>query len=509
MVGKERFKELITKYSSRPIILHGDPDTDGLISLLFMCQFCEMLGLPYQYHVNDNRCHGFNLPLSSIKGCFIIAADFSMSRDEIQRLVDNDVAIISTDHHQIKDSFIDIVGDTAEGIVINNQYSFEPEEDEYLSGAGVFYELVCSVYPEFASKEREALVGVTLLSDVRAIENNKARKYLSSAYNYDTQQEGYINYLVNSVIDSDFGFGSPKLDRNLIDFYLSPKINSMLRFNRTAEAIDFVLGKGLPSSNYKKKQQSLIEDMKLRVRVLDLPNIAILAINELDFTNLGCSITGFIGLFCSNYKDSHNNKSTLGFVFENGKITRASFRGKYDDIHYRVSFSNLGYHAEGHPNAFGLPNFEPDENTWIALNDLVGDLELQHESTVNIIESSNLALIMTQRGMNLAYENLFVRDMYRSYIRYTGSNIRITRTTYKMEELTVNDLINGIKADVTKGNVSYRYLRDTNGNPIPKYIEYMVDGRKVKSFGVPLEDGLILPILEKGYVQLYVRSKVD
>ena len=84
MVGKERFKELITKYSSRPIILHGDPDTDGLISLLFMCQFCEMLGLPYQYHVNDNRYHGFNLPLSSIKGCFIIAADFSMSRDEIQ-----------------------------------------------------------------------------------------------------------------------------------------------------------------------------------------------------------------------------------------------------------------------------------------------------------------------------------------------------------------------------------------------------------------------------------------
>ena len=111
--------------------------------------------------------------------------------------------------------------------------------------------------------------------------------------------------------------------------------------------------------------------------------------------------------------------------------------------------------------------------------------------------------------MNLAYENLVVRDMYRSYIRYTGSNIRITRTTYKMEELTVNDLINGIKADVTKGNVSYRYLRDTNGNLIPKYIEYMVDGRKVKSFGVPLEDGLILPILEKGYVQLYVRSKVD
>ena len=90
MAGQERFKELVEKYKDRPILLYGDPDVDGLISLLFMCQFCDMLGLRYTYYVNDNRHHGFTLPISSLRGYLIIAADFSMSRDEIQRLVDND-----------------------------------------------------------------------------------------------------------------------------------------------------------------------------------------------------------------------------------------------------------------------------------------------------------------------------------------------------------------------------------------------------------------------------------
>ena len=59
MFGKERFKEIFEKYNSRPILLYGDPDVDGLISLLLMCQFCDMQGLKYSYYVNDKRFHGF------------------------------------------------------------------------------------------------------------------------------------------------------------------------------------------------------------------------------------------------------------------------------------------------------------------------------------------------------------------------------------------------------------------------------------------------------------------
>ena len=75
-----------------------------------------------------------------------------------------------------------------------------------------------------------------------------------------------------------------------------------------------------------------------------------------------------------------------------------------------------------------------------------------------------------------------------------------------MVEFSNEDYASGLKPDVRNRGVDYKYVRDTDGNPIVKYIEYLVDGRKVKSFGDRIEDGLILPILEKGYMQLYVRG---
>ena len=465
-----------------------------------------MLGLSYAYYVNDNRYHGFALPVEKLKGYLIISSDFTIQKNEVQNLVDNDIVLLSTDHHECQNEFIDIKGESAEGIVINNQYPFEPEEDKYLSGAGVFYELVCSLYPEYKSSEREALVGITLLSDIREIENKKARYYLKKTYTSNTE-EGYANYLITNVVDSDFGFGLPKLDRNFVDYNLSPYINSLLRFDKKDKAVEFILGRGLDIQSPKGLQKELIDVMNTRAQVLEMPNINILAVNALNFLDYkGVSITSFIGLLCSNYKDNHNNKSTLGFVFENGKVTRASFRGKYSDVHYRVGFKNLGIKAEGHPSAFGILDFYPDEDTWNKLNDLIGDLEYMHEDTINIIDVNNLAIELTRYGMKYASENCYCRDIYRTYFKYTGKNYKVVKTTYKTIEFNENDYKSGLKPDKVIDGIYYKYLKDSNGELIPKYIEYLVDGRKVKSFGVSIEDGIILPILEKGYITLYIHG---
>lgn len=436
----------------------------------------------------------------------VIASDFTMTQAEVQALVDADVAVLSTDHHEVQQTFIDCQG-KAEGIVINNQYPFEPEEDRYLSGAGVFYELVCSLYPEFKSKEREALVGITLLSDVRQIENAKARKYLSTTYTIDPTQ-GYINYLIRNTLDNDFSFGVPRLDRNYIDFVLSPKINALLRFDKTKEAVDFILGKGLATNDCRGVQKHLISDMTDRASVLQLPSVDILAVNELDFTEYHTQVTSFIGLLCSDWKDKHSNKSVLGLVFENGKITRASFRGKYDDVHYLSGLRNLGIKAEGHPTAFGILDFEPTKETWININDVISDMESTHTQTTKVINSSNLAITLTQCGLNVANENCYVRDMYRTYIKYTGNNAKIQKITYKTEEFTDEDYRTGVIPDKKVGMTCYKNIKDSQGNPIPKYIEYLIDGRKVKSFGVYIEDGYILPMVERGYIQLFVRPPI-
>lgn len=509
MIGQDKFKEIFDEYKDkRKILFYGDPDVDGLMSLLLMCQWGDMMGLSYTYYVNDDRYHGFTIDPKKLDGYLVIAADFTITEKEMQALVDSNVVVLSTDHHTCQKEFIDVSNEEkgTRGIVINNQYPFESETDEFLSGAGVFYELICSLYPEFKSDVREAIVGITLLSDVRAIENNnKARRYLNKAFRADTSQ-GYIKYLVQSTIGNDFGFGTPKLDRNFIDYKLSPYINALLRANKTAEAIDFVLGRGAIGSEYRDLQKELTEVMKARASKLELPNIAILAVNELDFLEYKVKISSYIGLLCSAWKDGHQGISVLGFTYGNGKITRCSFRGRFDDIHYQTGFRNLGIHAEGHPTAFGIQDFEPTQDTWNELNDLIGELEEGHHETIKIIPVSNFAVYATQHGMETANHNIYVRDMYRTYWKYTGTNYKVVQTTYKEVEFTDDDYKAGRVADRTYKGKSYKYLKDENGKPIAKYIKYLVDGREVKSFGTPIEEGLILPVLEKGYVSYQVKN---
>ena len=508
MYGANRFKEIFEKNKSRPLLLYGDPDFDGLVSLLLMCQFADMFGLQYKYHVNDKRFHGFELKPEDLKGYLVISADFTIQKHEIERLVNNDVVILSTDHHECQKEFIDVVGETAEGIVINNQYPFEPEDNRYQSGAGVFYELICELYPEFKSREREELVGITLLTDIREIENPKAREYLKKTYTADTEK-GYAHYLVSSVSGNDFSYGVPKLDRNFIDYNLSPFVNSLLRFDKKDKAVDFILGKGLDIKNQSGIQKELLDVMMQRLRALELSSLSVIYVNALGFLDYpNVTITSFIGLLCSKYKDTHNNKSCIGLVIENGEVTRASFRGRYSDVHYRVGFRNLGITAEGHPAAFGILNFFPEKDTWIQLDDLIRDLEAMHSSTIKVIETSNLAIELLNNGMKYANENCYCRDMYRTYIKYTGSNYKIVKTTYKTVEFTEADYKAKLKPDKVIDGVSYKYSRDKDGNLVPKYIEYSVDGRTVKSFGVSIEEGLLLPMLENGYINIYINGNV-
>lgn len=507
MYNAIKFKETFEKYSDRPVLLYGDPDVDGLISLLLMCQFCEMVGRRYQYYVNADRYHGLSIQASAVKGYLILAADFAISAEEMQFLVSNDVVVLSTDHHEVQDSFISVESQNSEGFVWNNQYPFEPEEDRYLSGAGVFYELVCSLYPEFKSKERSAMVGITLLSDVCPIENKKARQYLRTLYGSDCS-EGYAKYLIDSTVDTSYGFGAPKLDRNFVDFTLSPYINAMLRANKTSEAVNFILGFGKVDKDCRSVQKEVVRAMTARAQICPFPGVTYLVVNTSDFVDFWVDIASYIGLFCSDYKDKHGNVSTLGIVIDNGKIKRVSFRGKYDDIPYRSSFIALGYKAGGHPNAFGLREFAPTEETWQQISDVVSELEQDHHPTYKVIQTGSLAMTLLRKG-SLAMDNCYVRDMYRTYIQYTGENVKEITHTYRMRELTEEDLYKGVKPEIVSRGHSYVYERDSNNQPITKYIEYLVDGRKVKSFGVSIEDGLILPVLEKGYLALYVRGRLE
>lgn len=496
--GVEKVKELIERgiKENRKVILIGDPDVDGIFSLKLMCDFFNMLGAQYSYYINSNRVHGFTLSPEALRGYLIVMADFSISRGCMETLISKDCLVVSLDHHEIKDSFVEYDN----GVIVNNQYSFEDDDNRYLSGAGVVYEVFSEIYPDFESPLYQAIVGITLLSDVRPLENKKARSYLRKTY---SSTDSYIKYLIDCTLKVDFGFGVPKMDRNFVDFTFSPTVNALLRFNKTQEAITLILGGGMDTTeDYRQKQQNLVRELNNVVEVLELSNLTVLAIDTSHFVE---DITSFIGLLCSSYKNK--GKSSLIFAYEDGHVKRASFRGKYDDVDYNREFNNMGVNAEGHKGAFGIKNFCPNSQTWVDLNNLIGSLEQNHQDTRVIIETSSLAAVMLQRGIKIAQDNCYVRDMYRTYIKYRGTRIREIRHTYRIEPFSDEDYLSHREPDTKIKGESYKYVRDSEGNKVTKYLEYQVDGKTVKSFGVTIDEGLIMPILEKGYLQLYLVQK--
>ena len=488
-MGLKKLKEILEKYINRPILVYFDPDVDGLFAGYFVCKYLEKLGLKYAYYVNSKRAHGFKLDVEKVKGYLVIAVDFAITDEEMQHLVDNDVAVISIDHHDTSEQLIYKVSATAEGVVINNQYPFEPADNRYQSGAGMVFETLRLLDSSFDTPENRAIVGITLLSDARPIENAKAREYLKATYSENSTTK-YLQYLVTSTVDIDYSFGVPRLDRNFIDYTFSPRINSMLRFGKEFEAIDFILGKGMLVPSLKDKQKAVIQEMKSRMHVLELSAMKVVVVRS-EECNLPSTIdiTNFIGLLCSDVKGV--GKSVFAFTMTGDKVTRASFRGQYSDVAYKDGFQSIGINAQGHQPAFGVVDFKFDETIWTRMNAIVSELDTGHNSTLKIIPAKNLSFvldrqdkkagnsiadlsnlpIMNSRGYRIANENCYVRDMYRTYIKYEGWNVTSTRKT-------------------------------------DKFAEYLVDGKNVKSFNPDLKvtDGIILPILEKGYIQLYLHE---
>ena len=87
--------------------------------------------------------------------------------------------------------------------------------------------------------------------------------------------------------------------------------------------------------------------------------------------------------------------------------------------------------------------------------------------------------------------------------KYTNARLENLATT------GFTPVVVDVLPEPTQANSGNLYLVPANDpKDENKYLEYLVDGRKVKSFGVPIEEGLILPIVEKGYINLYIRGNV-
>lgn len=479
-VGISKVYEILR--NTKCIIDYYDPDFDGLISGFFIERLAKRLNLPYKIYINENREHGCKIPLSKIEelsaidGLTLIVVDALMTRQEVEEIVKRGVNIINIDHHENDESdVIYIEGEKAKGIVVNNQYLFEPKEYRFLSGAGVVYYVLKHLLPDLLEQygDFEALVGVSLLSDIRELENKEARAFLEATYTHESELTTYLTNIAGGNVD--FGFGVRTLDRNFIDYILSPKVNAMFRLNEGYEAIELIKGnfkEGAWLDVYRNIQKQVVEGILENLVRKDFTHLVYGYVENYESKY---QLTNFIGLVASQIKNE--GKTTMLFVKEGDKIVRGSVRGMCDDIDYREVFKKYGFICTGHKVAFGIRG-DVDDSSLEKINDDIAILEAGYASRKyegRITEVSNLSFFLMGKGRNLAKENVYVREQFRQHIKYTG------------------DLKN-VKKNVSKSG---------------KRIEYMVDGIPILCFdeNITLENGLITPIEERGnYTTFFLRE---
>lgn len=466
-------KSFIT--SDRKIVVYFDPDVDGMIAGYFVCKYLAMYGKPFSWYVNSNRSHNWDLDLEKVKDCNIVAVDFMIPKQVIQGIIDNGANIISMDHHVNGDSFIHIMS-KGEGVVVNNQYPFEDSSRAYLSGAGVVFETLSNLDSNFCTEENRALVGLTLLSDVCNIENDLAKEYLTTLYNH--KYKGYIKYLIDGTMgDKDWGFGVPRLDRKFVEFKFSPAVNACLRFNRESDVVKFFLGIGKLDLTYREKQKELVKKMLKIVEVREFEKSKVVFLNDWDesISYYSDVLSNFIGLIASRYLDG--KKSVIAYLISkdlkgNKYVKRASFRGYINGIDYLKATKDL-IEGIGHQSAFGVLNLKPRKDLFRKVSDACGKIEEGYVTTNTITPTTNLAIFANRFGRTYANFNMFCLAQNSKYVRYVGSNIKV--------------LVNG-----------------------DSFQKYKVDGIEVKCFNSNLNfsNGLIYPILERGYINYYLQAEV-
>lgn len=472
--GVAKAVEILNKAVEDKFLVYGDPDPDGLYASYCIIQLLKRFNKKYKYHINENREHGFKLPIDdSLRDYTIIAVDFTITTEEMQALDEVGARVINIDHHEIAETKLYT---TNNGVIINNQYCFEPEKWRFLSGAGVVYAVITSIVPEIDSMDLQGLVGLSLLSDVRVLESEEARFFLNATYKNRSE---LFDYLVQVTKNSkDFTFGSIYIDRNYADFTLHPKLNALFRMNMGMEAMHLMLRDDATVKvdlDSLKEQQSIVTEKILNsTETIEYSSLVVKAVpsNTIPEGVYRYKLTNFTGLACSRSRGT--GRTTFLYIrdINDNSCIRGSVRGKYDTVDYLAIFKKYGIKCAGHHNAFGVISCDINEVDFEALQAEIQrqeELNVEDEYRGRIFETSNLSVFTALKNKELAVYNAYVRDAKRMYIHYTGNNWEKTA--------------------------------------VGKMWMLNVDGIAVKSFESDLtpENGYILPTLERGYIQYYLK----
>lgn len=478
------FREL-NKGKDAKIVTYYDPDIDGMNSGLITDGYLGQLGYKTKYCINDNRAHGFKLPdkvLESLKGGLIIAVDFSITKPDFDRILRAGVNLINIDHHEInisdfktKSDFVCSKYNDTYGVILNNQYPAENERFRFLSGAGMvyyFFKYVSKKVNVEMWSDYAAMVGISLLSDIRELESKEAYKFLEYTFNLQSHYLQHLVWLVKgeSKIPPVYSsFGQPRISREFVDFNFSPMFNSMLRANFGNECVKLLKGDDVITNwvktndtmnscrNAQKKiiaeTLKIIEESKDTIgsytRDYDYLSVGTLysdlQIPGYDMTRY--NITNYVGVACSQMKKE--GKTGVVLVLERGtnRVVRGSVRGGIDGVDYLSIFKRHGIECAGHHNAFGIISCDLSTVNFEDIDRDIADEEAKFKSekgfTMHVYEAYSMSVFIQSPLAKAIYKiNEYFRDNHRVFVKYTGPKeaIKVKKVSDKFIDMQIENV---------------------------------------------------------------------
>ena len=319
----ERIKQGI--YKREKILIFGDYDVDGILSVVILHRALESLGAEVDYFIPERLTEGYGIKEEYIKivlekkAGLVISVDCGIKALPFaKRAREEGIDVIITDHHIPGDSLPET------SAILNPVLQNSGYPDKNLAGVGVVFKLIQAL---FAREEKSLslpwylkLVAIGTVADVGQLrgENRLLVKFGLKALE-DVSDPGLSSLMEicqlkgRSVSAGDIGFR------------IGPRINAAGRMGKTDLALKLFFTNSLPesielvshldelNSRRRRKQEKIYKQALERIKKSSFDD-------RYRFLILGCEEwhRGVLGIVASKLKDFFH-RPVLLFSYENGK----------------------------------------------------------------------------------------------------------------------------------------------------------------------------------------------
>ncbi len=319
----DRVKQAISQREK--VIIFGDYDVDGVLSVVLLTQALESLGAEVDYFIPDRLKYGYGIKEEFIEivrqrnAQLVISVDCGIKAILFaKRAKEERVDVIVTDHHLPGDSLPDVKA-ILNPVLLDSGYP-----DNKLAGIGVVFKLIQALFKDEEQSAYEApfmnLVSIGTIADVAEL---RGENRLFVKYGLEAMDE-VSNIGLSSLLDV-CGLKGRKVSVGSVGFRIGPRINAAGRLGKTDLAVRLFLTDSLEESMELASHLDNLNSKRQKIQELTY-NQALETIQRRDldkryrFLILGCEEwhRGVIGIVASKLKDAFH-KPVLLFTYEDGK----------------------------------------------------------------------------------------------------------------------------------------------------------------------------------------------